>query len=144
MSKSGDWFCFFEILDLEKVRIDIEILYVLYIQPEIRKVIIVYIYDLGFLNQPSRSRNFFLDPWPQKCYNRHQDQLCIMITKSYVLGTTLNSSVVVQGRTVKLRPCLRFPACGWGCVRWKAPCKKRRGWYVKLTWLALLSLYYIL
>ena len=29
-----------------------------------------------------------------------------------VLGTTLNSSVVVQGRTVKLRPCLRFPACG--------------------------------
>ena len=29
-----------------------------------------------------------------------------------VLGTTLNSSVVVQGMTVKLRPCLRFPACG--------------------------------
>ena len=29
-----------------------------------------------------------------------------------VLGTTLNSSVVVQGMTVKLRPCLRFRACG--------------------------------
>ena len=29
-----------------------------------------------------------------------------------VLGTTLNSSVVVQGMTVELRPCLRFPACG--------------------------------
>ena len=41
-------FVFFEILDLEKVRIVTEILSVLYIQPEIRKVIIVYIYDLGF------------------------------------------------------------------------------------------------
>ena len=61
-----------------------------------------------------------------------------------VLGMTLNSSVVVQGMTVKLRPCLRFRACGWGCVRWKAPCRKGRGWFVKLTWLALLSLYYIL
>ena len=30
---------FFEILDLEKVRIDTEILSVLYVQPEIRKVI---------------------------------------------------------------------------------------------------------
>ena len=29
-----------------------------------------------------------------------------------VLGTTLNSSVVVQGMTVKLRPCLHFRACG--------------------------------
>ena len=50
---------FFEIIDLEKVRIDTEILSVLYIQPEIRKVIIVYIYDLGFEGQPSRSRDFF-------------------------------------------------------------------------------------
>ena len=32
-------FVFFEILDLEKVRIDTEILSLLYIQPEIRKVI---------------------------------------------------------------------------------------------------------
>ena len=61
-----------------------------------------------------------------------------------VLGMTLNSSVVVQGMTVKLRPCLRFRACGWGCVRWKAPCRKGCGWFVELTWLALLSLYYIL
>ena len=29
-----------------------------------------------------------------------------------VLGMTLNSSVVVQGMTVELRPCLRFRACG--------------------------------
>ena len=52
-------FVFLEILDLEKVRIDKEIFSVLYIQPEIRKVIIVYIYDLGFESQPSRSREFF-------------------------------------------------------------------------------------
>ena len=52
-------FVFFEILDLEKVRIDTEILSVLYIQPEIRKVIIVYIYDLGFEGQPSRSSDLF-------------------------------------------------------------------------------------
>ena len=61
---------FFEILDLEKVRIDIEILSVLYIQPEIRKAAGVYIYDLGFEGQPSRSSDFvqfFLDPRPQKC-----------------------------------------------------------------------------
>ena len=55
MSRSGNWFSFFEILDLEKVRIDTEIMSVLYIQPEIRKVIIVYIDDLGFQGQPSRS-----------------------------------------------------------------------------------------
>ena len=48
----------------------------------------------------------------------------------------------IQGMTAKLRPCLRFRACGWGCVRWKAPYRKGCGWYVKLTWLALLSLYY--
>ena len=52
-------FVFFEILDLEKVRINTEILSVPYIQPEIRKVIIVYIYDLGFEGQPSRSSNLF-------------------------------------------------------------------------------------
>ena len=46
--------------------------------------------------------------------------------------------------TVKLQPCLCFRACGWGCVRWKAPYRKRCGWFVKLTRLALLSLYYIL
>ena len=52
-------FVFFEILDLEEIRIDTEILSVLYIQPEIRKVMIVYIYDLGFEGQPSRSSNLF-------------------------------------------------------------------------------------
>ena len=55
-------FVFIEILDLEEVRIDTEILSVLYIQPEIRKVMIVYIlyiYDLGFEGQPSRSSNLF-------------------------------------------------------------------------------------
>ena len=50
-------FVFFEIPDLEKVRIDTEILSVLYIQPEIPKVIIVYIFDLGFKGQLSRSRD---------------------------------------------------------------------------------------
>ena len=63
-------FVIFEIPDLEKVRIDTEIVSVLYIQPEIRKVIIVYIYDLGIQGQPSRSSNlfqFFRDPRPQKC-----------------------------------------------------------------------------
>ena len=53
------YFVFFEILDLEKVRIDTEILSVPYIQPEIRKVIIVYMYDLEFEGQPSRSRDLF-------------------------------------------------------------------------------------
>ena len=52
-------FVSFKILDLEKVRIDTEILSVLYIQPEIRKVIIVYIYDLDFEGQSSRSSNLF-------------------------------------------------------------------------------------
>ena len=52
-------FVFFEIRDLEKVRSDTEILSVLYIQPEIRKVMRVYIYDLGFESQPSRSSDLF-------------------------------------------------------------------------------------
>ena len=52
-------FVFFEILDLEKVRIDTKIWSVLYIQLEIRKVIIVYVYGLGFEGQPSRSSNLF-------------------------------------------------------------------------------------
>ena len=50
-------FVFFEILDLKNVRIDTEILSLLYKQPE--KVIIVYIYDLGFEGQPSRSSDLF-------------------------------------------------------------------------------------
>ena len=52
-------FVFFEIFGLEKVRIDTEILSVPYIQPEIWKVIIIYIYDLEFEGQPSRSRDLF-------------------------------------------------------------------------------------
>ena len=44
------------------------------------------------------------------------------------LGMTLNLSVVAQGMTVNLQPCLRFRACRWGCVRWKAPCRKGCGW----------------
>ena len=52
-------FVFFEILDFENVRIDTQILSLLYIQPEIRKVMQVYIYDLGFEGQPSRSSNLF-------------------------------------------------------------------------------------
>ena len=41
-----------------------------------------------------------------------------------VLDIMLNSSVVVQGMTVKLQPCLRFRAGGWGCVKWKASAGK--------------------
>ena len=52
-------YVFFKILDLEKVRIDTEILSVPYIQQEIWKVIIAYIYDLDFEGQPSRSRDLF-------------------------------------------------------------------------------------
>ena len=57
MSRSG--YCFFQNLDLEEIKIDTENLSVLYIQPEIRRVIIVYIYDLGFEGQPSRSIDLF-------------------------------------------------------------------------------------
>ena len=32
-------------------------------------------------------------------------------------------------------------ACGWRCVEGKAPCREERRWLVKLSWLALLSLY---
>ena len=96
---------FFEILDLEKVRIDTEILSVLYIQPEIRKVIIKYIYDLGFEGQPSWSSNlfsFFWDPRFQECWNKHQNQLCIIITSSVTKGQlegslTSNFKVILQG-----------------------------------------------
>ena len=52
-------FVIFEILVLDKVRIDTEIMSVLYIQPEIRKVIIVCVNDLGFQGQPSRSCDLF-------------------------------------------------------------------------------------
>ena len=52
-------FVFFEILVLEKVRIDTEILYVPCVQPEIRKVITVCIDDHGLEGQPSRSRDLF-------------------------------------------------------------------------------------
>ena len=50
---------FFKIPGLEKVRIDTKILSVPYIQPEIWKVIIVYMYDLEYEGQPSRSRDYF-------------------------------------------------------------------------------------
>ena len=62
-------FVFFVIIDFEKVRMDINISYVPYIQSEIWKVIIVYIYDLEFEGQPSKSRNsfqFFRYPRPHK------------------------------------------------------------------------------
>ena len=52
-------FVFFKIPDHEKVRFDTEIFSVLYIQPEIRKVIIVYFNDLSFEGHPSRSSDLF-------------------------------------------------------------------------------------
>ena len=98
-------FVFFKILDLERVRIDTKILSVLYIQPEIRKVITVNIYDLGFEGQPSKSSNLFLFIWdsrPQQCWYRHHDQLCIIITspvtKEQLEGSfTSNFKVIRQG-----------------------------------------------
>ena len=101
-------FVFFEILGLEKVRIDTEILSVPYIQSEIWKVIIVYMYDLEFEGQQSRSRNlfqFFWDPRPQKCQNRHQDQICIIITSLVMHGRvegslTSNLKVIRQGHVI--------------------------------------------
>ena len=60
MLRSGDWFCFFlKFLTSRKLESTPRILSVLYIPPEIRKVIIVYIYDLGFEGQPSRSSDLF-------------------------------------------------------------------------------------
>ena len=53
------YFVFFEILGLEKVRIDTEILSVPYIQLDIWKVLIVYMYDLEFEGHSSRSRELF-------------------------------------------------------------------------------------
>ena len=52
-------FVSFEILDLEKVILDTKISSLLYIQPEIQKVILVYIYYLDFIGQPSRSSDLF-------------------------------------------------------------------------------------
>ena len=109
LSRSGNWFCFFfEIRDHENVRFDTEILSVLCIQPEIRKVIIVYIHDLGFEGQPSRSGDlfqFFWDSWPQKCQNRHQDHLCIIITSLVMNGQfegslTSNFKIIRQGHVI--------------------------------------------
>ena len=56
---------FFEIPDLENVRIDTDTLSLLSIQPEleIRMVEIVYIRDLGFEGQPSRSSDLFPIFW---------------------------------------------------------------------------------
>ena len=45
-------------------------------------------------------------------YSKHGANVSPQIYHNCVLGMTLNSSVVVQGMTVKLRPCLRFRACG--------------------------------
>ena len=67
--------------------------------------------------------------WITKIQNRPANQCWT------VLGITLNSSVVVQDITVELQPCLLFPACGWTCVRWKAPAGK--GVDSLLSWLCL-------
>ena len=73
-----------------------------------RRSYAVYIYDLSFEGQPSRSRDlfqFFWDPWSQKCQNRHQDQLCIIITNlvmnGQILGSlTSNFKVIRQGHVI--------------------------------------------
>ena len=60
----------------------------------------------------------------------------------FELGMMLKSSVIVQDMTVKLWSCLRFQACGFV---WQVenPMQERVR-IVKLTGLALLSLYHIL
>ena len=101
-------FIIFEILVLDKVRIDPEIMSVLYIQPEIRKVKIVYIHDLDFEGQPSRSSDlfkFFWNPRPQECWNEHQGQLCIITTSPVKKGQveerlTSNFKVILQGHVI--------------------------------------------
>ena len=94
-------FVLFEILDLEKVRIDTEILSVLYTQPEIRKVIIVYIYDLGFEGQPSRSSDlfqFFEIPDLRNVKIDTRSTLHHPVTKGQVLGSlTLKFKIIRQG-----------------------------------------------
>ena len=53
------YFHIFDIPDLKNARIDIKIKSVLWLQPEITKVIPVHMYDLDFQGQPSKSRNLF-------------------------------------------------------------------------------------
>ena len=56
----NDFVFFFEILDLEKVRLDTEILSLLYIYNQrYGRSYVVYIYDLSFEDQPSRLRDLF-------------------------------------------------------------------------------------
>ena len=56
LSRSGNKFCFSSrSLTSRKLESTPRSLSVLYIQPEIRKVVIIYIYDLDFEGKPSRS-----------------------------------------------------------------------------------------
>ena len=76
-------FVFFEILDLDKVRIDTEIMSVLYIQPEIRKVIIVYILMTLVLKINRQGQvihfNFFEIPDLGNVKIDTKDQLCLIL-----------------------------------------------------------------
>ena len=102
------YFHFFDISDLKNARIDTKIKSVSWLQPEITKVIPVHMYDLDFQGQPSRSRNLFWfirvhRPW--KCWNRHQDHLCTIITSLVMKGqfwgsSTLNFKVIRQGHVI--------------------------------------------
>ena len=65
-----EWSPLWEVTRATFITNDTEISSLLYIQPKIRKIIKVCIYDRGFEGHPSRSSElfqFFWDPWPQKC-----------------------------------------------------------------------------
>ena len=100
------------------------------------------------LLNPSKTEFLLIGTKQRLNFLNSQLYLSAMISsQSTLLLVILASSLILTYHSqIKLTPCLnlvlRFPACGWGCVRWKAPCRKGCGWYVKLTWLTLLSLYY--
>ena len=81
--------------------------------------------DLTNLEKIASLDNFFR--WcrgREVVFSRHERRVNVGIVPiSFKIWTLLNfDSLVVQGMTAKLRPCLHFRACGWGCVtvRWKA------------------------
>ena len=65
--------------------------------------------------------NYFLQFINHLCPGNDVKLICCLIC---VLGMTLNSSVVVQGMTIKLWPSLHFKACGWGWISRKPPAGK--------------------
>ena len=73
-----------------------------------------------------------------------QIMMCVK-KKRRVSGRMFNSSHCCPGTTVKLWPCLRLSSVWMRLCQIESPLQERVGKsFVKLTWLALLSLFYIL